>query len=93
MIMPVARNSSPDTDTALRLTIDHCDCQYNIPAGIESVAGARGRLTRIVQRDVPQICGEIVTSLPSDDEAVYRIRHLHLERKKSLKADIINNRE
>jgi hypothetical protein len=63
----------------MRLTIDRCACQYNIPAGIESVAAARDRLTRIVQHDVPEICGAIVTSLPGDDEAVYRIRHLHLE--------------
>lgn len=79
MVIQPARNPKADKVDALHLTIDHCDCQYNIPEGIDSVAAVRDRLTRIVQRDVTQICGAIVTSLPDDDEAVYRIRHLHLE--------------
>ena len=74
----MVRNLTSDIDTSMRLTIDRCACQYNIPNGIESVAAARDCLTRIVERDVPTICGAIVTSLPGDDEAVYRIRHLHL---------------
>ena len=79
MMMQATRTPTPDTDTVMRLTIDRCACQYNIPAGIERVAATRDRLTRVIQHDVPQICGAIVTSLPGDDEAVYRIRYLHLE--------------
>jgi hypothetical protein len=79
MVMQTVRNPTSSTNAALSLTIDRCACQYNIPAGIESVSAARDRLTRIAQQDVPEICGAIVTSLPGDDEAVYRIRHLHLE--------------
>ncbi len=79
MVIQPARKPTTDKVDALHLTIDRCACQYNIPAGIDSVAAVRDRLTRIMEKQVPQICGSIVTSLPGDDEAVYRIRHLHLE--------------
>jgi hypothetical protein len=62
---------------AAQVTIGRLACRFNLPAGLEAPTG--DRLTRIARREVAQVCGEALTGLPGDDEAVYRIRRLHLE--------------
>lgn len=60
----------------VQVTIAHFTCHLNLPQGLESPMNVRDRFTRLVQHQIPDICGTLLTALPGDNEAVYRIRHL-----------------
>jgi|GEM_PF-5712965 len=75
----VAIQEQRNSQATLQLAIEQMACRFNLPAGLESPGRVRDRITRIAQHDIPKLCGAALSSLPGDDEAVYRIRHLHLE--------------
>ena len=65
--------------TDCTLTIDALHCRINLPEGGAPVAATRDRLARIAQEQLAPACSAILTDLPDDRNAIYRIRHLHLD--------------
>jgi hypothetical protein len=61
-----------------RIVIDRFTCRFNLPAGLDDPYGLADRLEEIARRDVMRTCAELITALPDDSEAVYRIRRLRL---------------
>ena len=62
-----------------RLTVERLRCQINLPSGIDQPFAAQDIITRIARRDLAGMCGEALAQLSEDGDAIYRIRHLHLE--------------
>ena len=50
-----------------------------MPSGIDQPFAAQDLITRIARRDLAGMCGEALAQLSEDGDAIYRIRHLHLE--------------
>lgn len=62
-----------------RFTVERLTCQVNLPAGMENPGLARDRIGRIARTNLAGVCGEVLAQLPADGDALYRIRHLHLD--------------
>lgn len=60
------------------LTIAHFEANYFLPEGLPDWAASQRRLDRVVQQ-LPQLLHGRLRPPASDESAVYRIRHLHLD--------------
>lgn len=61
------------------LTITNFKANYYIPGGAPDQAVMQARLDRLVHHDLPLTLNGRLRPPPSDEEAVYRIRHLQLD--------------
>ncbi|NJN19411.1 MAG: hypothetical protein HC822_25760 [Oscillochloris sp.] len=72
--------SSPDSTTTSEITVDRLVCRLNLPDSLAHPLAVRDQLERIARREVARACAAASAPLAAEDaEAVYRIRHLHLD--------------